>query len=44
MIELTINRTLKVQELISRRYTLDEINEGFEQLGLGAVARGVVMF
>ena len=34
----------KVQELISRRYSLDQINEGFERLGRGEVARGVIVF
>src|SRR5919204_649449 len=44
MIELTMAGKLKVNELISRRYTLEEINEGFERLGRGEVARGVVVF
>jgi S-(hydroxymethyl)glutathione dehydrogenase/alcohol dehydrogenase len=44
MIELVENGKLKVQELISRRYTLDQINEGFERLGRGEVARGVIVF
>ena len=44
MIELTMAGKLKVQELISRRYTLDEINEGFERLSRGEVARGVIVF
>jgi S-(hydroxymethyl)glutathione dehydrogenase / alcohol dehydrogenase len=44
MIELTQAGKLKVNELISRRYSLDQINEGFERLGRGEVARGVVVF
>jgi S-(hydroxymethyl)glutathione dehydrogenase / alcohol dehydrogenase len=44
MIELTLAGKLKVRELISRRYALDEINEGFERLGRGEVARGVIVF
>jgi S-(hydroxymethyl)glutathione dehydrogenase/alcohol dehydrogenase len=44
MIELTMAGKLKVTELISRRYTLDQINEGFERLGRGEVARGVIVF
>jgi Zn-dependent alcohol dehydrogenase len=44
MIELTIAGKLKVNELISRRYSLDQINEGFERLGRGEVARGVIVF
>jgi S-(hydroxymethyl)glutathione dehydrogenase/alcohol dehydrogenase len=44
MVELTLAGKLKVEELISRRYTLDQINEGFERLGRGEVARGVIVF
>lgn len=44
MVELTLAGKLKVDELISRRYTLDQINEGFERLGRGEVARGVIVF
>src|SRR5919199_4475374 len=44
MIELTMAGKLKVNELISRRYTLEQINEGFERLGRGEVARGVIVF
>ena len=41
---LTMAGKLKVNELISRRYTLEQINEGFERLGRGEVARGVIVF
>jgi S-(hydroxymethyl)glutathione dehydrogenase/alcohol dehydrogenase len=44
MVELTLAGKLKVNELISRRYSLDQINEGFERLGRGEVARGVIVF
>jgi S-(hydroxymethyl)glutathione dehydrogenase / alcohol dehydrogenase len=44
MVELTLAGKLKVQELISRRYSLDQINEGFDRLGRGEVARGVIVF
>jgi S-(hydroxymethyl)glutathione dehydrogenase/alcohol dehydrogenase len=44
LVELTMTGKLKVQELISRRYSLDEINDGFDRLGRGEVARGVVTF
>jgi Zn-dependent alcohol dehydrogenase len=44
MVELTLSGKLKVEQLISRRYSLDEINEGFERLGRGEVARGVIVF
>src|SRR5213079_1709842 len=35
---------LKVDELVSRTYKLEEINEGFAALRSGQVARGVVVF
>src|SRR5438477_2174505 len=35
---------LKVDELVSRTYKLEEINEGFSALRSGQVARGVVVF
>jgi S-(hydroxymethyl)glutathione dehydrogenase/alcohol dehydrogenase len=44
IIELMLAGKLKVEELISRRYTLDQINEGFDRLGRGEVARGVIVF
>jgi Zn-dependent alcohol dehydrogenase len=44
MVELTLAGKIKVEELISRRYTLDQINEGFDRLGRGEVARGVIVF
>jgi S-(hydroxymethyl)glutathione dehydrogenase/alcohol dehydrogenase len=44
MIEFFASGKLKVSELISRRYSLDQINEGFERLGRGEVARGVIVF
>jgi S-(hydroxymethyl)glutathione dehydrogenase/alcohol dehydrogenase len=44
MVELVLQGKLKVDELISRRYRLEQINEGFERLGRGEVARGVIVF
>jgi S-(hydroxymethyl)glutathione dehydrogenase / alcohol dehydrogenase len=44
MVELMLAGRLKVNELISRRYSLEEINDGFERLGRGEVARGVIVF
>jgi Zn-dependent alcohol dehydrogenase len=44
LVELYLDGRLKVDELISRTYSLDEINEGFEALRTGQVARGVVVF
>jgi S-(hydroxymethyl)glutathione dehydrogenase/alcohol dehydrogenase len=42
--DLAMEKRIELQGLISRTYTLDEINEGFRLMTTGAVARGVVMF
>ena len=42
--DLYMDRKIDLDTLISRTYRLDEINEGFEQLRRGGVARGVVVF
>ena len=39
-----VDGRLKIDELVSRTYTLDEINDGFAALRSGQVARGVVVF
>jgi S-(hydroxymethyl)glutathione dehydrogenase / alcohol dehydrogenase len=44
LVDLYLDGRLKLDELISRTYALDEINEGFEALRSGQVARGVVVF
>ena len=36
--------TTRGDELVSRRIKLDEINDGFEELKRGAVARSVIVF
>ncbi|HUZ01509.1 MAG TPA: Zn-dependent alcohol dehydrogenase [Thermomicrobiaceae bacterium] len=43
-VDLYLNRRLKLDELISRRFALDEINEAFAAMEAGEVARGVIMF
>ncbi|MFN8511356.1 MAG: Zn-dependent alcohol dehydrogenase [Thermomicrobiales bacterium] len=43
LLDLYQQGRLKLDELISRTYTLDEINEGFALLQGGAVARGVIV-
>ena len=43
-IDLTLAGKLKVKEMISARYSLDEINEGYDRLGRGEVARSIVEF
>ena len=42
--EMTLVGKLKVKEMISRRYPLEQINEAYDSLGRGEVARSVVTF
>ena len=42
--DLYMEKKLNLDDLISRTYKLNDINEGFAQLRAGSVARGVVMF
>jgi len=44
LIDLYRAKKLKLDELVSRTYRLDQINEGFAALRSGQVARGVVVF
>jgi S-(hydroxymethyl)glutathione dehydrogenase/alcohol dehydrogenase len=44
LIDLYLAGRLKLDELISRRFKLDEINHAFEMLERGEVARGVIVF
>jgi Zn-dependent alcohol dehydrogenase len=44
LVDLYLDGRLKIDQLISRTYKLDEINEGFHALRSGQVARGVVVF
>jgi S-(hydroxymethyl)glutathione dehydrogenase/alcohol dehydrogenase len=43
LLDLYEQGRLKLDELISNTYTLDQINEGFDLLRSGTVARGVIM-
>jgi S-(hydroxymethyl)glutathione dehydrogenase/alcohol dehydrogenase len=43
-VEMTLAGRLKVKEMITRRYSLDQINEAYDSLGRGEVARSVVTF
>jgi Zn-dependent alcohol dehydrogenase len=43
-VELYLGGRIKLDELISRRFALDEINQAFAALEAGEVARGVVVF
>lgn len=44
LIDLYAAGRLKLDELISRRWRLDQVNEAFEEMLGGGVARGVVVF
>jgi S-(hydroxymethyl)glutathione dehydrogenase/alcohol dehydrogenase len=43
-VDMVVKGQLKVREMISRRYTLEEINEAYDRLGRGEVARSVISF
>ena len=44
LIDWYLKGRLNIDELITRRYSLDEINEGFEALSRGEDGRGVIIF
>ena len=44
LVDLYLDGRLKIDQLISRTWTLTEINEGFASMRSGQVARGVVVF
>ncbi|MCC7370226.1 MAG: Zn-dependent alcohol dehydrogenase [Chloroflexi bacterium] len=43
-VDMAMKGQLRVGEMISRRYSLDEINEAYDRLGRGEVARSVISF
>ncbi len=43
-IDLYMDGRLKLDELVSRRITLDEVNDGFDAMKTGEVARSVILF
>jgi len=43
-IDLYLDGRLKLDELVSRRIGLDEVNDGFDAMKTGEVARSVIMF
>ncbi len=43
-LDLYMAGKLKLEELVTRRYRLDEINEAYAAMLTGAVARGVIVF
>src|SRR5215475_4122327 len=44
LVDLYMQKRLKIDELVSRTYKIEEINDGFAALRTGQVARGVVTF
>ncbi|MEO8608685.1 MAG: Zn-dependent alcohol dehydrogenase [Chloroflexota bacterium] len=44
LIDLYMNGKLKLDELVSQQYRLDQINEAYDAMLTGSVARGVVVF
>lgn len=44
MVELAMSGKLKVEELVTQRYDLDQANEAFRSLAAGEQARGLIVF
>jgi S-(hydroxymethyl)glutathione dehydrogenase/alcohol dehydrogenase len=44
LVDLYMQKRLKIDELVSRTYRIEDINDGFAALRTGQVARGVVTF
>jgi S-(hydroxymethyl)glutathione dehydrogenase/alcohol dehydrogenase len=44
LVDFYMNGKLKLDELIARRIKLDQVNEGFDELKRGELARSVIMF
>lgn len=44
MVELAMAGILRVDELVSRRYSLDQADEAFDDLARGDLARGLIVF
>ena len=43
-LDLYSNGKLMLDELVTRRYRLDEINEAYANMLTGEVARGIIVF
>ena len=43
-VDFYLDGKLKLDDMISRRITLEEINEGFDDMKAGEVARSVIVF
>jgi len=44
LVDFYMSGKLKLDQMISRRITLEQVNEGFEELKRGELARSVIMF
>jgi S-(hydroxymethyl)glutathione dehydrogenase/alcohol dehydrogenase len=44
LIELYLSGSLKIDELVTRTYSLDQINEGYDDMRVGRNLRGVISF
>jgi S-(hydroxymethyl)glutathione dehydrogenase/alcohol dehydrogenase len=44
LLDLYMNKRLKLDELVSRRIKLEQINEAFEWMEKGEVARSVIVY
>jgi S-(hydroxymethyl)glutathione dehydrogenase/alcohol dehydrogenase len=44
LVEFYMQGKLKLDELISRRIRLDQVNEAFEEMKRGEIARSVIVF
>ena len=44
LIDLYMQKRLKLDELVSRRIKLDDVNAAFEAMEKGEVARSVIMY
>ena len=44
LIELYMQKRLKIDELISRRIKLDDVNAAFDAMEKGEVARSVIVY
>jgi S-(hydroxymethyl)glutathione dehydrogenase/alcohol dehydrogenase len=44
MVDMYMSGRLNLDDLITRRYSLDQINEAYEDLDKGEIGRGVIVF
>jgi S-(hydroxymethyl)glutathione dehydrogenase/alcohol dehydrogenase len=44
LVELAVAGRIKIEELITKRYDLDEADEAFRSLAAGEQARGLIVF